>query len=827
MTGPTERPPESPPASFAELAGRSLQPAAELLPLVRDAFRRADFRTAWLLADRLTRATGGEDPLAHVLRASALARLGRPEAMRAALERAAFLDPYDRLANEAIIASGEPAKQIKALCRLIDSMAEPLPAAVATGLRRFGRSILIRGTADESGFSVEAFAPQSTTVTLTWRDEGAASEIVLKIDQPAEGALFTGRQHVAWPDDRAAVALSSADDRAFIHPATLHRPGAAPIPPAAPDPAAEGGETGLLVVVPVYDDLEATRACFASLLAHLPDGAVRIVAVDDVTPELGIAGLLDELAGSGRVELVRNVVNLGFAASVNRALRGRRAGEDVLLLNADTIVPPGAIARLQDIARADPRIGTVTPLSNNGEDTSVPRRFRSSPLGSAAEVASLNDLAWQANGSAAIAMPNGVGFCMLISAGLLAVQPELPMDYGRGYFEDVAYCLAARRHGFENVCAVGVYVGHSGSRSFLDDKRSLVRRNLERLKQRFPDYDADADIFFRADPIAGFAARLERDWLADRSGLTLVLLAAEPDREIGLLVAAALRVEAADLVFAHIVRPAEAPILAVRGADQKMPQNLSLSLATRSDGNWSDPLVPLLVAEAASVVVIDPHRLPPIGLSLVRARTAGWAALFLSHAEDAPPPAIWADGLGEGHGATSRTTVHFRRIGLGVSLVDGGPDAPHKGGNPPDLARWDVLYCLPEPAGEPLGDLARKIGGAAAETGASPFTVAVLAEPDGSRAAERVAWVGTVERGELADWLALAGPGPCFFASRRYGLSDERIDEWAQAGLPVAYFDPDSQAIREEGGRLVLPVGLGDAEAAAAVAGWMSRLGRT
>ncbi|MBN8939835.1 MAG: glycosyltransferase family 2 protein [Rhizobiales bacterium] len=809
-------------AAFSEICGQ-MAPPAELLVRARDAFRRMDFHTAWLLSDRLVRATGGTDPLPHVLRASALARLGRAELGNSDLAQAAFIDPFDRLANEAIIASGEPKQAEKAFRRLIDSSAEALP--LLGSLARLGRSVLVRCEADDAGFSISALARHPVSVSLTCRDEERTWSIALRIDAPAGdgGALYSANRDVAWHDDHVAVALSCDHDQVLIHPATIHRPGAPSGTKATSDLAGPPTQLMLLVIVPVYDDLDATRACFDSLLANLPEHRqVRIVAVDDATPDPAIAALLDGLARSGRIALIRNAVNLGFAASVNRAMRQRHRSEDVLLLNADTIVPPHAIGRLQDIAHAGAGIGTVTPLSNNGEDTSVPCRFQSSPLGSERDVARLNDLAWQANRQATVVMPNGVGFCMLISARLLARQPELPSEYGRGYFEDVAYCLAARAVGFDNVCATGIYVGHGGSRSFLDDKRSLVRRNLERLKRAFPDYQAEADQFFQADPLARFAASLERAWLAERGAFTLVLSPDAPDQALAPRIAAGLGLDTADLLLAHVAPSPEGPALVLRGAGQHMPQNLALPLPGGHPGEADAAPMSAFLGRAAALLVVDPHRMAAADLRLIEAAGVKPAALFLSHTEGAPLPAGWSDRFARCYVPTRRLDAHFRRLGLHVFRLASQSDAPLEPRRP---LRADVLYLLATRSDEPMDGLATAIGSRSATAeGVMPFTAVALAEPGAAQASGPVAWAGEVPPADLRGWLDLAGYGPCFFASRRFGVSDERIDLWAEAGIPVAHFDPDVEQVRADRRRLLLPVGLGHAAVAAALAQWMAAL---
>src|SRR5262249_22598787 len=117
------------------------------------------------------------------------------------------------------------------------------------------------------------------------------------------------------------------------------------------------------VIVPIYGDLNATRSCLDSLVRPLGSG-YRAILVNDSTPDPRIASLIDKLKTKRNFRVLVNESNLGFAASVNRALAHAAHG-DIILLNADTIVPKGFIARLEAAARSSSDIGTVTPLSNN------------------------------------------------------------------------------------------------------------------------------------------------------------------------------------------------------------------------------------------------------------------------------------------------------------------------------------------------------------------------------------------------------------------------------------------------------------------------------
>ncbi|MEY9278877.1 glycosyltransferase family 2 protein [Bradyrhizobium yuanmingense] len=189
-----------------------------------------------------------------------------------------------------------------------------------------------------------------------------------------------------------------------------------------------------------------------------------------------------------------------------------------MLLNSDTLVPPGFVDRLADVAHSASNIGTVTPLSNNGDIFSFPTPNDVNPMPGYDEMVAIDRAASMANAESAVDVASGIGFCLYITRACLDSVGELSDNFERGYLEDVDLCLRARAGGFRNVCAPSVYVGHHGSKSFQQEKRSLVLRNLGILDQRFPSYRVECRAFEIADPLRPARAALERalPWPAER-----------------------------------------------------------------------------------------------------------------------------------------------------------------------------------------------------------------------------------------------------------------------------------------------------------------------
>jgi len=272
-------------------------------------------------------------------------------------------------------------------------------------------------------------------------------------------------------------------------------------------PSPDGPAT---VIVPVYADYEATRACIESLLHQLPDDARgRAIIVNEASPDGRITDYLACVGKDRRMRVLTNERNVGFVGSVNRAIASATGG-DIVLLNADTIVPNGFIDRLAAAARTSPDIGTVTSLSNNGEFTSFPVPNAQNSLPGADEIESIDRIAAIANAGRVADIPNGIGFCLYITRACLDAVGSLSGDYHRGYLEDVDFCLRARALGFRSVCAPSVFVGHAGTRSFGKEKRSLVVRNLAIVERRFPDYRAECSAFVALDPLRPSRQAIER-----------------------------------------------------------------------------------------------------------------------------------------------------------------------------------------------------------------------------------------------------------------------------------------------------------------------------
>jgi GT2 family glycosyltransferase len=138
----------------------------------------------------------------------------------------------------------------------------------------------------------------------------------------------------------------------------------APVPSALPlsTPAAQPRAS---VVIVTFNSLVFTKLCLESVLSNTDPG-YELIVVDNRSTD-GTVEYLRELAREhSHVTVVFNESNRGFAPANNQGL-ARATGRVLVLLNNDTIVPPGWLAGLSRTLD-DPAIGLAGPVTNRASN---------------------------------------------------------------------------------------------------------------------------------------------------------------------------------------------------------------------------------------------------------------------------------------------------------------------------------------------------------------------------------------------------------------------------------------------------------------------------
>jgi glycosyltransferase involved in cell wall biosynthesis/GT2 family glycosyltransferase len=243
------------------------------------------------------------------------------------------------------------------------------------------------------------------------------------------------------------------------------------------------------IVVPVFNAYDETSACLASLEKQIDFKQARVLIIDDASTDPRIRQLVESYASRAGFHLLTNKVNIGYTGTINIGIRWA-GGDDVLLLNSDTIVTSGFLEGLRRTAFSEANVGTVTAMSDNAGAFSFPLWNQPNPK--PAEISHDAHAATILRRTAAcvpVEVPTGSGFCMYIRRALLDVIGLFDEEmFPRGYGEENDFCMRALKSGWRNLISPHAYVFHVRTASFGAEKEILVKEAVDKVTKRHPDY---------------------------------------------------------------------------------------------------------------------------------------------------------------------------------------------------------------------------------------------------------------------------------------------------------------------------------------------------
>lgn len=213
------------------------------------------------------------------------------------------------------------------------------------------------------------------------------------------------------------------------------------------------------IIIVSYNARADLVHCLLSLKKNPPSRAHQIVVVDNASTD----GSVDAARKIPAVRVIEMGRNAGFSAANNAGIRATD-GSLILLLNSDTLVPPGALDTLMAALERTPGAGIAGPRLVDGDgqpELSFGRMI--SPLNEWRQKRRTPD--WIARETAREQFVDWVSGACLLARRLDAEAAGLLDERFFLYTEDVDFCHAVRRLGRKVLFTPSAEVTHLRGRS--------------------------------------------------------------------------------------------------------------------------------------------------------------------------------------------------------------------------------------------------------------------------------------------------------------------------------------------------------------------------
>ncbi|WP_028403406.1 glycosyltransferase family 2 protein [Ectobacillus panaciterrae] len=231
------------------------------------------------------------------------------------------------------------------------------------------------------------------------------------------------------------------------------------------------------IIILTFNGLSFTRECIFSIFQYTKEN-YELIVIDNGSTD----GTLKFLRSLPNAKVIANQKNRGFSGGCNQGLSIAK-GENIVLLNNDTVVTEGWLTRLLWRLNHDGSIGIVGPRSNIivWHQAIMPVSYKS--------IQQMQTFAskWtKTHHRQGYEVDQLSGLCMVFKRSLIDVIGGLDERFFPGYYEDTDFCIRAQISEKKLWVANDVFIHHYGSSSFKLNKE-MHAEILKESRQKFFD----------------------------------------------------------------------------------------------------------------------------------------------------------------------------------------------------------------------------------------------------------------------------------------------------------------------------------------------------
>ena len=256
------------------------------------------------------------------------------------------------------------------------------------------------------------------------------------------------------------------------------------------------------IIIPFYNQVSLLSMCLKSIELSL-NSNVRIILVNDGSDPENIK-IIENSNFRLNLQIIHHQSNKGFRESIHTGLLASNHPY-IVLLNSDTIIPPGAIEKIIGIIQKNNTIKAAAPVSNAVGDL---YQFRNNlkHIGNdtnslLSKISSASEMLHKKNWGRYTRVPFLTAACMALDRQCFIKAGCFSEAYQHGYFEDLDLSCRLRESGYELVVCEDAFVFHHAQGTYKHfnkiKREQILRKNFEIFSSRWGYLTEFNDLLFR------------------------------------------------------------------------------------------------------------------------------------------------------------------------------------------------------------------------------------------------------------------------------------------------------------------------------------------